>query len=145
MIMVLTQKVDPHADYVIEELNRRALPVVRFDTADFPWSSSVVAHHTSEWVTVLALPERTVDLSDVTSVWYRRPTRFEFSPTLTSGELTFARSEATMGMGGLLRSMECLWVNHPEKAVPADQKPVQLQLAARCGLQTPRSLITNDP
>ena len=36
------------------------------------------------------------------------------------------------------------WVNHPARIADAS-KPVQLATAASCGLNTPRTLITNDP
>jgi ATP-grasp ribosomal peptide maturase len=145
MILILTQEVDPHADYVIEEINRRILPVVRFHTSDFPQTATLEARHINGWSTLLRTRSRTVDLAEVSAIWYRRPTRFEVAPTLTPGERRFALSEATMGVGGLLRSADCLWVNHPEKAVAAEHKPLQLEVAARNGLRTPRSLITNDP
>lgn len=37
-----------------------------------------------------------------------------------------------------------LWVNHPARAAAAS-KPVQLVTAARCGLDVPDTLITNEP
>jgi glutathione synthase/RimK-type ligase-like ATP-grasp enzyme len=49
-----------------------------------------------------------------------------------------------MGLGRLLRSVDCLWVNHPENMVSADYKPYQLKVAGECGLEIPASLITND-
>jgi len=43
-VLVLTQQLDFHADLVIAELNRRSIPVVRFDTADFPLRTTLIAH-----------------------------------------------------------------------------------------------------
>ena len=43
-VLVLTQQLDFHADKVIAELNRRRVPVVRFDTADFPLRATLIAH-----------------------------------------------------------------------------------------------------
>lgn len=42
-VLVLTQQLEAHADLVIAELNRREVPVVRFDTADFPQRATLVA------------------------------------------------------------------------------------------------------
>lgn len=50
-----------------------------------------------------------------------------------------------MAIGGLLRSTQAVWCNHPEKMVSADYKPWQLQVASECGLEIPASLITNEP
>lgn len=49
-----------------------------------------------------------------------------------------------MGMGGVLRTLPCHWVNHPDDLVRAAYKPYQLSLALRCGLRIPRTLVTND-
>lgn len=35
-VLVLTQRFDPTADYVIEELGRRRVPVSRCDPGEFP-------------------------------------------------------------------------------------------------------------
>ena len=64
---------------------------------------------------------------------------------MTPAGQQFASAEARMAVGGLLRSTDCLWVNHPEQMVTADYKPFQLKVAGDCGLEIPASLITNDP
>lgn len=48
-----------------------------------------------------------------------------------------------MAIGGVLRSLSCQWINHPEKIVTADYKPYQLDVARTCGLETPATLLTN--
>jgi len=88
---------------------------------------------------------RSIDFDQIASIWYRRPTPFELDPTLTPSGQQFASAEARMAVGGLLRSTNCLWVNHPEKVVTADYKPLQLKVAGDCGLEIPASLVTNDP
>ena len=35
-ILIITNKFDPHVDFVIEELNRRGMYFIRFNTEDFP-------------------------------------------------------------------------------------------------------------
>ncbi len=37
-----------------------------------------------------------------------------------------------------------LWVNNPARVADAEFKPVQLRTASDCGLQVPRTLVTND-
>jgi hypothetical protein len=46
-------------------------------------------------------------------------------------------------LGGVLASLDVLWVNHPNRVADAVYKPVQLVIAARCGLLVPDTLITN--
>lgn len=145
-VLVLTQQLDAHADLVMTELNRREVPVVRFDTADFPRRATLVAQtaHRS-WHATLVTENRSLELGQLASILYRRPTPFELDPALSPASHQFASAEARMAIGGLLRAAPCLWVNHPEKIVSADYKPWQLQLARDCGLEIPASLITNDP
>src|SRR6266487_2593611 len=145
-VLVLTQQLDFHADLVIAELNRRSVPVVRFDTADFPLRATLIARsQAGSWDGAIEAENRSIAFDQIASIWYRRPTPFELDPTLSSSGQQFASAEARMALGGLLRSVDCLWVNHPEKMVSADYKPFQLKVAGDCGLQIPTSLITNDP
>lgn len=145
-VLVLTQQLDAHADLVIAELNRREVPVVRFDTADFPQRATLVARNTQGlWKGILVTENRSFELEQIVSILYRRPTPFELDPTLSPSGQQFASAEARMAIGGLLRSANCTWINHPEKIVSADYKPWQLQVASDCGLEVPVSLITNEP
>ena len=145
-VLVLTQQLDFHADLVIHELNRRGVNLVRFDTSDFPQRSTLIARSRSgSWDGAITLQDRSIHFDQLSSIWYRRPTPFELDPTLTPAGQQFASAEARMAIGGLLRSIDCLWVNHPEKMVTADYKPFQLKVAGDCGLEIPASLITNDP
>ncbi len=145
-VLILTQQLDFHADLVIHELNRRGVNLVRFDTSDFPQRSTLIARSRSgSWDGAITLQDRSIHFDQLSSIWYRRPTPFELDPTLTPAGQQFASAEARMAIGGLLRSIDCLWVNHPEKMVTADYKPFQLKVAGDCGLEIPASLITNDP
>ncbi len=45
-VLVLTHRFDPTADYVVEKLNRRGVPVFRCDTSEFPRTLSVSAELT---------------------------------------------------------------------------------------------------
>ncbi|MGH8887849.1 MAG: MvdC/MvdD family ATP grasp protein [Egibacteraceae bacterium] len=145
---MLTQRLDFTADLVVNELHHRGVDLVRLDTAEFPLGLQLVAHSpgpSGRWRTYLELPDRSVALSEVGSIWYRRPAHFAFDPSLSPTECAFARQEARMGFGGLLRSVDCVWVNHPERLVSAAHKPLQLQLATEEGLEIPKTLITNNP
>jgi ATP-grasp ribosomal peptide maturase len=145
-VFVLTQQLDFHADLVIAELNRRSIPVVRFDTADFPLRATLTAHsRIGSWDGAIVTELRAIGFDQIASIWYRRPTPFELDPKLSPSGQQFASAEARMALGGVLRSVDCLWVNHPEKMVSADYKPYQLKVAGACGLEIPASLITNDP
>ena len=146
VIVILTQKMDFTVDKVIAELNRKDVPIIRFDTADFPLHSTLnVKADINGWHGSLDYDGRSIPFDNIKSIWFRRPTEFEFNPDMTITERRFASDEARMAIGGLLRSADCLWVNHPEKLVSADYKPLQLKLAVQHGLDIPKTIITNQP
>ena len=74
---------------------------------------------------------------DIRSVYVRRPTEFVFPASMTDAEQRFAAREARRGIGGLLMSLPCSWVNHPSRAADAEYKP--FQLAMRGGLRIERA------
>lgn len=145
-VLVLTHTFDPTADYVVEELNRRDVPVFRCDVADFPERLSVEAEmlQGGAWRGQLRTAQRSLDLGAVAGIYYRRPTGFELHPEMSESERKWSAAQARMGFGGLLAAVEP-WLNHPHHIGYAEYKPVQLRLAVRCGLEVPRTLVTNDP
>jgi ATP-grasp ribosomal peptide maturase len=145
-ILVLTQEIDPTSDFVIRELARRDANVIRFDIGDFPSGTSLLAEIDSslvDWAGRLDRPRRSIGWGQIKSVWWRRPTYFRFPEHLSREERRFARDEAAAAIGGLLRLQDAFWMNHPERTAGADFKPVQLKAARQCGLEIPRTLITN--
>nr|WP_245556162.1 RimK domain-containing protein [Actinopolyspora mortivallis] len=63
---------------------------------------------------------------------------------LSDAERHHAFLEAKYGLGGVLSSLDVLWVNHPSRMADAAYKPVQLVRAQQCGLTVPDTLITNE-
>jgi ATP-grasp ribosomal peptide maturase len=148
-VLILTYELDMTVDLIVRELARRAVPVFRFNTPDFPQKAQVAAQIGHEghdgWAGRITAHGRSVSLENVRSIWYRRPRRFETDPNLTEIETNFALNESRFGLGGILRSLNALWVNSAESDAAANYKPWQLRAAAACGLTIPPTLITNDP
>jgi ATP-grasp ribosomal peptide maturase len=148
-VLVLSGPDDATARAVIAELRRRGAAVAAVDTGDFPTRLRLAARIAGPagWSTRLEgldgeLAE--VDLDSVSGVLYRRPTRFKVPDGLSDAEQVYAVSEARYGLGGLLASLDALWLNEPGCVARAEYKPLGLQVAARAGLAVPRTLITND-
>ncbi|MGH8792168.1 MAG: ATP-grasp ribosomal peptide maturase [Stackebrandtia sp.] len=146
-VLVLTGDEDSTADAVIKQLAQRGTRVASIDPGDFPLKQNLTAQlltDESSWSTRFHNDTGTVDLSVVRSVYYRRPTRFRLPDELSQADQVVAAGEARLAVGGLLASLDVLWVNHPHRAGAAEYKPLQLQTAGRSGLAVPDTIITND-
>lgn len=147
-VLVVTNADDPTTDLVIGELNRRDVPVARFDSGDFPHALSVEATLTNGTGGIsgrLTTPSRTVDLARVRALYYRRPSGFTY-PQLEERDARFAVTQARYGLGGVLASLPgCLYVNHPHRIGDAEFKPSGLQAAVEAGFTVPPTLVTSVP
>ena len=143
-VLVLTCADDPTADAVLDALRHRGAPTARMDLGDFPTVLRLSATTADRgWAGRLGSGRTGVDLSEVRSVYYRRPTRFRLPEGLSPPDQAFAALEARHGLGGLLATLPALWVNDPVKTATAEYKPLQLATAARSGLRSPRTLLSN--
>lgn len=147
-VLVATEADDVTSDMVITELNRRSVPVVRFNPADIGDGLTVSARFGSCPAPVAGqvhTRSRTADLEQVRAVYWRRPIWPGFAH-LETKDARFAAAQARYGLGGVLYALDGpLWVNHPLRNAAADYKPVQLAVAQRLGLTVPPTLVTNDP
>ncbi|MGH3798946.1 MAG: MvdC/MvdD family ATP grasp protein [Pseudonocardiaceae bacterium] len=143
-VLVIAQAQDGTASQVIDALLTREAVVASIDTADFPGALSLVA--TPERIDspgYLCLHGRRIDLASVRSVYRRSPARFAFPDGMSAPERRFATMESTCGLGGVLAAQPWRWIDHPGAVADASYKPRQLRVAAQCGLNVPRSLVTN--
>ncbi|MGH3707886.1 MAG: ATP-grasp ribosomal peptide maturase [Pseudonocardiaceae bacterium] len=144
-VLILTQRFDPTADYVVNELCRRGVPVIRMDPGDFPGSLMLSARLDKGWSGTLGDGNRVVDLTMVRSIYYRRPTVFRFNSAMSAEPIRrWATNEARHGFGGVISTLSG-WLNHPANIGRAGYKPLQLDIATRSGLTVPPTLVTNDP
>lgn len=144
-VVIFAQEADTPVDAVVRELTARDITVFRADTSWFPRQLVLYAtlHSDCSWIGQLTTAHRRVWLEDIRSIWYRDPTTFSFADGLTDVERAYAHREARLGLGGVLCSLDLLWVNHPNRSADAVYKPQQLVTAARCGLTTATTVITN--
>jgi hypothetical protein len=94
----------------------------------------------------LGAGDRTLDLAEVRSLWWRRPGGYgQADRSLTPEVRRFCEREYSSlvlgGVGVLGRSV----VNQPHAEAAAQRKPLQLSTARRVGLRVPETLISNDP
>ncbi|KJS55902.1 hypothetical protein VM98_10680 [Streptomyces rubellomurinus subsp. indigoferus] len=146
-VLVLTNSSDVTADAVLRVLAERRVPVVRLDPGtDLHTGASLAAtYRTGSQRGTLRTSSRELDLTDIRSVWVRRPSPYEGPPDLDGQDRRFAAAQAFWGAGGILASLpEAHYVNHPWHNRAAEYKPAQLAAAQRCGFHVPHTLITND-
>src|SRR5688572_13463956 len=149
-VLIITGVDDIHADKVIAELERGDHPakVVRLNTDNLtencdygilgePWDGHV---HLKD-------SNRTVRLSEVSSVWYRKPVPIR-PPIGVAYEPArqFIADEYSAFLQSLIGLLEAaFWVSPYWAVRRAGQKLPNLQVAARLGFVTPRTIVTNDP
>ncbi|GAA4241906.1 ATP-grasp ribosomal peptide maturase [Actinomadura meridiana] len=148
-VLVVTGLEDVTADLVIAALNDRQVPVVRVDPADIGSQKDALAFaadiggESDRWEGLLRTGSRRLDLTQIRSIYHRRPGRWRFDH-LEPRAREFAVREAQHGLAGLLAHLPVPQCNAPAATARADYKPAQLQAAAELGFSVPETLITND-
>lgn len=144
-VLVLTCVDDRDADAVVTELHGRGVPVVRFDPGvDYPDLVMAVHIGSGGYQGWLRTPTRHLDITDVRSVYYRRPSAYTEPPGLSGQGGRFAAMQARWGLDGLLGDLRCRYVSHPDAIAAAEQKPAGLHAAHTVGFNVPATLITTD-
>ena len=149
-VLVITNDHDEHADAVIAELDRRAVPVFRFHPEEFPDACSISIEIRDGRIDgELRTARQRVAFHDICAAWYRRSRRlFAPLPSLNfqMGDLeNFVKVQSSATLTALFASLETLWVGQPFKLRRADVKALQFAAASKAGLLTPATLISNDP
>lgn len=148
LILVVTNKRDVSADFVIRELQRRGLPYRRINTEDLVEDGCSCELPSFTWE-VDSVAKGRLLLSDVKVVWFRRPGNpFEETPAIarpTAAIQRFVTEQWATWMEALELSPLCHWVNHPGASARYENKIRQLRLAVELGFSVPRTLISNDP
>jgi glutathione synthase/RimK-type ligase-like ATP-grasp enzyme len=149
-VLVITNDHDEHADAVIAELDRRAVPVFRFHPDEYPHACSISLEIRDGQIEGEIEKERQrVRFDEICAAWYRR-SRPLFAPlpslNLLQGDLeNFVTVQSSAMISGLFASLETLWVGQPSKLRRAEVKALQLAEASKAGLATPATLISNEP
>ncbi|MEV7289658.1 ATP-grasp ribosomal peptide maturase [Streptomyces sp. NPDC093252] len=146
-VLVIAARGDWPTDRVVKALQDGGAQVFRMDTAEFPQELALAGRIDARrgWSGDLSSAFRSVDLAEVTAVYYRTPTPFALPATISAPERRFAAAQARSGLGGIICALDCRWMNHPAAMSRAEYKPIQLAAARDCGLVIPPTLITNTP
>ncbi len=139
MVLVVTNRDDLTADWLILELQRRGTPYVRFNTEDYPQLCTV--HWTIDDARI-EVKGRELRAQEITAVWFRRPVSPQLRPGLPADEAAWATREAAEALDGFWRTLDTRWVSLPAAIRLADSKPLQLSDAVALGFDIPDTEIT---
>lgn len=140
--LVFTNKTDLTSDFIIREMRRRSLRVLRINTEEiFLWN--VIQDGDSG--TILRLDRNIIELGKVRAAYFRRPLPPEISSKgLPSSTLQYLREEWSYMLRSIYLELDKKWFSHPNAIILAEDKPKQLRLAKEIGFNIPHTVITND-
>jgi len=146
-VLIVTTKVDVTADYVVLALQDRGVNFYRLNTEDLPETAmssfQTGGNGLEQWTWVGG--SRTVDLSAVWGIWYRRHRLPVLGVEMPEGWKDFCLRECDWFLRGALLAREVRWMSYPPAVAAAEAKLFQLMVARNLGLTVPRTLVTNDP
>ncbi|MCA1578360.1 MAG: MvdD family ATP-grasp ribosomal peptide maturase [Acidobacteria bacterium] len=132
---------------VAAAIARKGGHTIHFDTDRYPTDVRLSAYYGGSGDERLTLTndEGEFDLREVTAVWHRR---LNFGAQLPAGLDKQLRhvsvGEASAAAHGMLASLKAFRMDHLHHIRHAENKQLQLQVARELGLETPRTLTTND-
>jgi len=141
MLLIITNKKDYTADFVISDLIKKDVPYFRFNTEDFPNIYNIMWDYDN---IKIKYESKTLDLKNVDAIWYRKPINPEVDLQLDKKEREFVVREIREALSGIWKQINGSWVNHPDKITNASNKLHQLQTARKIGFLVPETIVTND-
>jgi glutathione synthase/RimK-type ligase-like ATP-grasp enzyme len=149
VILIVSTDADEHTQVVVRSLADLGRETYVCDLSRFPRAMTLsMSYGTAsppQW-RVVDTDGRLIHLDAVDAVWWRRPQTFHLDDRMTrSSHRSFALNEAHEAFAGLWQALNVFWINHPTRDEVAARKALQLRAASDVGLETPATLITNNP
>ena len=148
-VLVVSTASDSHADVIEERLADINVASVRFNTEDYPTHARIemeFGRTTGDSDFSLLIGQECYDLSRVRSVLYRRPALPVVDDAIVDARARqVAEAQCQEALRGLWRLLRGFWISDPVRIRRASNKPLQLSIAPRLGLEVPHSVITTDP
>jgi glutathione synthase/RimK-type ligase-like ATP-grasp enzyme len=151
MILLITSADDVHSDCVIAELERRGAQFCRFHPETILCDNALqfrCCPDSERWELESSMG-RTVCLSEITSIYFRKPKPPRLNPQTKLSAQAFCEWESKYFIDSFLNFLHSLagvtWVNDDRLIRFAEDKPAQLRIARQLGFRVPETLITSDP
>lgn len=149
LVLVITSEQDTHVHVVGDVLRDMGIEWVRLNTDDLFRNTRMSLHPpTGAGLITILDSGHTVNLADISAVWYRKPETPSTAHLESSGEhserfFNAESYEALLSLYAVLQDRP--WINNPLTTRYAHRRFLQLQTATRLGFTTVRSIFSNDP
>ncbi|NEP52682.1 MAG: MvdD family ATP-grasp ribosomal peptide maturase [Moorea sp. SIO3C2] len=131
---------------VIKAIEAQGGKAFRFDTDRYPTEVQLDIYEGNSQGVTITDGEQKLDLSEVSSVWYRRMRYGKKIPdTMDKQYRNAAIQECRVTVRGMIASIKAFHFDKMSNVDVANNKQLQLQVAREVGLITPRTLSTNNP
>ncbi len=133
-------------DHVAVAIADRGGRPLRFDTDRYPLDLQMTTRQRgAQQEHLLIVPGDSLRLDDLTAVWLRRLAIGRELPWSLGDLRAPSIDESRRTFLGTIESLRCFQMDPWLAIRRADSKELQLRWAAECGLETPRTLISNQP
>ena len=145
MILILSDKNDSHADYVINIIRLDNLPYYRMNVDVDSLLKTTVLFNDNNWI--IEQNGKILQLTEIKCVWVRRT----FVQLLLEEEYDQSSdfklwknewNKTLLGIYSYLRDIK--WLNPWRKAYEAENKYLQMDVAHKIGFQIPKTIVSND-
>ena len=147
-VLIITHSQDTDSiSMVMDAIAARGGKAFRFDTDRFPTEVGLEAYYVKDTERViLSFDRRKLDLQEVSAVWYRRIRMGEGIPKTVNSQLRNASIlESRVTVHGAIASIDAFHLDPLHVIRRAEHKQLQLKVARELGIDTPRTLTTNNP
>ncbi|MBH8562626.1 MvdD family ATP-grasp ribosomal peptide maturase [Nostoc sp. CENA67] len=146
VLIVTFSKDNESIPLVMEAIEARGEKAFRFDTDRYPTEVKLDIYSGDTERVIITDGEQQIDLSEVTSVWYRRMRYGLKIPESMDKQYREASiNECRATVRGMIASLKGFHFDKMINVDRANNKQLQLQVAREVGLLTPRTLTTNNP
>ena len=146
-ILIITTKLDPHADAVIDKVSDLGYEVFRLNSEDLLCKYIFTLSHESKKNDGIIQDAygRKIAIQNIQSAYYRKPQAVKPHSELTDqGAKYFSEQEGEEFLKNIYANKSIKWINDPYAIKRAQIKLPQLQVASSVGLRVPKTIITNN-
>lgn len=145
MILLISNERDVTTDYVILELRRRDVLYFRLNSERLSDANVRCFWRSGRPDWQVAFADRALLTSDVLAGYFRRPgAPLVKSSVIDPAERRYCSDEWTAVLRSIYANLGDRWLNSPSNIERAEDKALQLAVAADIGLQVPPTIVTND-